>query len=331
MYFAGTVQADYLVGQIYGSIDASDVTSDGTSTLGTDLVNRSLPIFLGSGATFTTASSVTSTITATSGGMRKFPNAGTTDGQVDYYYLQLEQKTINQDNGGGNELTAFQNPKWRTRDEMISDLGAVSANATATTLTGNLTVQGSTTLGDAAGDTLTVSGPITAAGATGTTTNNVANVGTLDSRYKAIVSRRTSSTPISNNSTLTNLSPTIELAANTTYRVQLYYTTYVNSGTMGVRARLNYTGSVEWSVPIATMRALNGSNWVWTPGGSIFQTINATADFTQMNASLYGWSYTGIFKTTTAGTFSIQAAQVVAEAAVLDFNCPILIVEPIAY
>jgi hypothetical protein len=51
------------------------------------------------------------------------------------------------------------------------------------TFADNLTVQGNTTLGDAAGDSLTISGTITAANANGTAANSVANVGTLDARY----------------------------------------------------------------------------------------------------------------------------------------------------
>lgn len=49
---------------------------------------------------------------------------------------------------------------------------------------GNVQVNGNVTLGDASGDTLTINaGTLTAPNATGTNSNSVANVGTLDTRY----------------------------------------------------------------------------------------------------------------------------------------------------
>jgi hypothetical protein len=60
------------------------------------------------------------------------------------------------------------------------------------TLQDNLTVQGNTTLGDASGDTLTIlPQTITASNANGTATNSIANVGTLDGRYRGITLRPT--------------------------------------------------------------------------------------------------------------------------------------------
>jgi hypothetical protein len=56
------------------------------------------------------------------------------------------------------------------------------------TFTNDVSVQGNTVLGDASGDTLTISGTITAANANGTAANSVANVGTLDARYRGIQS-----------------------------------------------------------------------------------------------------------------------------------------------
>jgi hypothetical protein len=73
-----------------------------------------------------------------------------------------------------------------TNGDGVSGNPTISLPSTITgnrTFADNLTVQGNTTLGDAAGDTLTISGTITAANANGTAAGSIANVGTLDARY----------------------------------------------------------------------------------------------------------------------------------------------------
>jgi hypothetical protein len=78
----------------------------------------------------------------------------------------------------------------RMQAASASNAGAVTTGSQTIagnkTLSGNLSVNGNTTLGDASGDTLNIqAGNVTAAHATGTSANSVANVGTLDLRYVA--------------------------------------------------------------------------------------------------------------------------------------------------
>jgi hypothetical protein len=84
------------------------------------------------------------------------------------------------------------NTKWLSPLRLWQALAGATAKAIngAVTLGGNLTVQGNTTLGDASGDTLTItSQTVTASNANGTAAGSIANVGTLDARYGRLASR----------------------------------------------------------------------------------------------------------------------------------------------
>jgi hypothetical protein len=78
-------------------------------------------------------------------------------------------------------IRQYNGSAWETLAQVIN--GAV-------TIGGNLTVQGNTVLGDASGDTLTItSQTVTASNANGTAAGSIANVGTLDARYGRLASR----------------------------------------------------------------------------------------------------------------------------------------------
>jgi len=119
MYFPGTIQADMMVGEVTGQLSAPNVIVSGGLGLSIAVMDASLPVFLNDDAATTYTSSANSTITALSGSLRKFPTAGTVDGQLGTFFLKLDQKTINQDPAG---LTPFQNPQWRTAVQLTADL-----------------------------------------------------------------------------------------------------------------------------------------------------------------------------------------------------------------
>lgn len=100
------------------------------------------------------------------------------------------------------------------------------------TISGNLTVQGSTTLGDAVGDILTVSGSIVAAQATSESATDVANIGTLDARYPRELVDGLYRLPLNDGYRLTNASGAVS-DSNGHYSLQT--TASTNSSAAGIR------------------------------------------------------------------------------------------------
>ena len=312
MYFAGTVQADTIV----GAISATSINAEALGgQIPGSVVGQSMSPTVQNWLAWENHSQAAGVVFSNTGPLLAsepvpensyyFPAAFVTSGGADYVNT-LDGVYLN----ATNATTALGAPR----------LDAATNNFT-----------GSAVLGDAAGDTVTVNaGTFTAPNATNTGSTAVANVGALDGRLNALIARKTNQTDITNSSTPADISPVLALRSDTTYRVQALYITVVNSGTMGVRARINFTGTVDWTMAMQTLRALNGSNWAWTPGGSAIQTVNQTSDFLQGNATLYGFSVTTLLRTTSSGNLSFQAAQTVAETNVLSISSVLLVAEPVA-
>jgi hypothetical protein len=122
------------------------------------------------------------------------------------------------------------------------------------TFADNLTVQGNTALGDAAGDTLTISGTITAANANGTAANSIANVGTLDNRLGV---PNLGLGIVNNHQPPTSVAGTYDMTAS---GVTKTITSLTNSGTTATATSTAHGYSTGMTITIsgATPAAYNG-------------------------------------------------------------------------
>lgn len=244
------------------------------------------------------------------------------DGGVVLY--STEYFTVKDDpNDAGNILAVFSNGNLRLRngfitDETGDDLQLTPSNHTLNgswTADSNFTVNGSTTLGNASGDLVTINaGTVTAPNANGTNAADVANVGTLDRRYhaKMVTKVLTAFSFICNNSTtLVDTPLAIALKANTRYQIEVYLSSGNNGNVSGNKYKINYSASFNsQGISFVVYRNNIGSLSSDSNNGPLagatysFPTGQSSSAVTMIHETIY---------TTSSGTATVQAAQNIAD------------------
>jgi hypothetical protein len=188
----------------------------------------------------------------------------------------------------------------------------------AQTFTGNLTVQGSTNLGDASGDAHVFRGSMTAQDATAVAANNVANVGALDARYKVKYSAVKTSATSRNATTTLAADPhlTIPSVQPGSYVMRLQMSVYDNSG-----------GGFNWAIGGTATFASQGRA-VLTGDLSQF-SFNVVAGLTLplSGQSIAAWPnstrtsiVTFAFSVSVAGSVELQWSQNTSSATNINLN-----------
>lgn len=182
-------------------------------------------------------------------------------------------------------------------------------------LQGNLTLNGSTILGNAVGDRVDINaGTFTAPNASGTNATNIANVGTLDGRYHAKMTTNvlTALSFICNNSTtLVNTPLAVGLKANTRYQIEAYLSAGNNGNNSGNKYKINYSASFNnQGISFVLYRNNIGSLSSDSNNGPLagstysFPSGQSSSAVTMIHETIY---------TTSSGTATVQSAQNVAD------------------
>lgn len=145
---------------------------------------------------------------------------------------------------------------------LLNTLNA-SGNLTLTSTTATLTNNGSTTLGDASGDAVTINaGTITAPNASSVNATNVANVGTLDARYGRLSANQTWTGANTFNGTLSFGNNTqVREALQSGMSIIAAHGTY-NDQTLKILTTTDYGKTVT---QLGSSRILAGGNFVRDP------------------------------------------------------------------
>ncbi len=179
--------------------------------------------------------------------------------------------------GGGN-LSA-------DRTLTIADAGASAAGVVTTgtqtlagdkTFSGAISVNGNATLGDASGDSVTITAAtVTAANATAVGTTAIANVGTLDARYPSLT---TANLPVTTTGTLSPLSTATALSGSTTATASFSYSIRAAASNAGsavtarfylpcsVSAAGNNGGQIDWSKKVVMGAQIYSAGTLYQPG-----------------------------------------------------------------
>lgn len=209
-----------------------------------------------------------------------------------------------------------QMPAWASTNPAVVRTNLELGANDSVTFAG-ITNTGDTTLGDAAGDSMTVNaGTFTAPNATNTSSNNVANVGALDGRYAA---RNYTAFKVANTIRSNNDIPTAdpELAfSNVTvgvYKVTLFFFVYGNTNTGGFNWKIGGTAAMDalWRSVNVPLIGSGATGFLSAPLSG--ENVAAWAN------SQKGSMVTFLLKITSPGSVEFQWSQSTAQTNAVQF------------